>query len=223
MPTSGRRRTATCARSPSPTPTRPSAWPAARWACTSASSACPPAASRTTSPPYTSFVVNDYPTWTYPDTASDEDKLLLLEHTDTSAVTILHQSGDYAGLQAQLPDGSWIPVPVVPGALQLFSGTILTRWTNGRLRPVRHRVVAGGTVTRRSIGIFYHPSLDTVLEPLPAFVGADGTDFEPVVLGELAENVVEDYMRTYGRPDQVAARREGRPYVSELAETSAGR
>ncbi|KLL09753.1 2-oxoglutarate and iron-dependent oxygenase domain-containing protein, partial [Protofrankia coriariae] len=97
-------------------------------------------------PPYTSFVVNDYPTWTYPDTASDEDKLLLLEHTDTSAVTILHQSGDYAGLQAQLPDGSWIPVPVVPGALQLFSGTILTRWTNGRLRPVRHRVVAGGTV-----------------------------------------------------------------------------
>ncbi|KLL09549.1 MULTISPECIES: hypothetical protein [Protofrankia] len=62
-----------------------------------------------------------------------------------------------------------------------------------------------------------------MLEPLPAFVGADGTDFEPVVLGELAENVVEDYMRTYGRPDQVAAWREGRPYVSELAETSAGR
>ncbi len=173
-------------------------------------------------PCYTNFVVNDYPTWTYPDTASDEDKLLLLEHADTSAVTILHQSGDYTGLQVQLPDGSWIPVPVIPGALQVFSGTILTRWTNGRLRPVRHRVVAGGTVTRRSTGFFYHPGLDTVLEPLPAFVGADGTDSEPVVLGELIESGVEDYLKTFGRPDQVAAWREGRPYVSELAETSAG-
>ncbi|SBW28892.1 2OG-Fe(II) oxygenase family protein [Protofrankia symbiont of Coriaria ruscifolia] len=174
-------------------------------------------------PSYTNFVVNDYPTWTYPDTASDEDKLLLLEHADTSAVTILHQSGDYTGLQAQLPDGSWIPVPVVPGALQVFSGTILTRWTNGRLRPVRHRVAAGGTVTRQSTGVFYHPSLDTVLEPLPTFVGADGTDFEPALLGELIENGVEDYLKIFGRPGQVAAWREGRPYVSDLAETSAGR
>ncbi|EIV96225.1 2-oxoglutarate and iron-dependent oxygenase domain-containing protein [Frankia sp. QA3] len=174
-------------------------------------------------PYHTSFVVNDYPTWTYPDSAADEDKLLLLEHADGSAVTVLHQRGDYPGLQAQRPDGTWIPVPVVPGALQVFSGTILTRWTNGLLRPARHRVVAGGSVTRQSTGIFYHPSLDTVLEPLPAFVGENGTDFEPVVLGELTENAVEDYLKVFGRPDQVAARREGRPYISELAETSAGR
>ncbi|MCK9878129.1 isopenicillin N synthase family oxygenase [Frankia sp. Ag45/Mut15] len=174
-------------------------------------------------PHHTNLVVNDYPTWTYPDVESDEDKLLLLEHADGSAVTVLHQRGDYSGLQAQRPDGTWIPVPVVPGALQVFSGTILTRWTNGLFRPVRHRVVAGGGVTRRSTGIFFHPSLDTVLEPLAEFVGADGTDFEPVVLGEIDETNVEDYLRVFGRPEQVAAWREGRPYVSELAETSAGR
>ncbi|ABD09579.1 dioxygenase, isopenicillin N synthase [Frankia casuarinae] len=174
-------------------------------------------------PHHINMIVNDYPTWTYPDTVAEEEKLLLLEHTDGSAVTILHQHGEYSGLQAQQADGTWIPVPVVPGALQVFSGTILTRWTNGLFRPVRHRVVAGGSATRQSTGIFYHPSLDTVLEPLPAFVGEDGTEFEPVVLGEIDETNVENYLKVFGRPEQVAAWREGRPFVSELAETSAGR
>jgi isopenicillin N synthase-like dioxygenase len=40
-----------------------------------------------------------------------------------------------------------VPVPLVEGALQVFSGTLLARWTGGRLHPGRHRVVAAGTVT----------------------------------------------------------------------------
>ncbi|MCW2876544.1 MAG: 2OG-Fe(II) oxygenase [Sphaerisporangium sp.] len=169
-------------------------------------------------PYYTSFVVNDYPTWTHDDSTRDEDKLLLLEHADGSALTVLHQRGDYAGLQGQLPDGGWTPVPIVPGALQVFSGHILTKWTNGRLRPGRHRVVAGGSVTRRSTGVFWHPSLDTVIEPLAPFVGEDGTDFEPALLWDQARGQVEEYLQVFGRPDQIAAWREGRPYVAELAE-----
>jgi len=87
--------------------------------------------------------------WTYEDgdsdsgSGSDEDNLLLLKHADGSAVTVLAQDGDYEGLHMQLPDGDWLPVPIVPGALQVFSGTLLTRWTNGLLRPPRHGVVAG--------------------------------------------------------------------------------
>src|SRR5215469_11295318 len=112
--------------------------------------------------PHLRLTVNDYPTWSYPDAAdpagpaaaSDEDKLLLLEHADDSAVTVLGQAGHYEGLQVQMPDGAWRPVPIVPGALQVFSGMLLTRWSNGRLRPGRHRVVAGGTVTRRSTAVF---------------------------------------------------------------------
>ncbi len=61
-----------------------------------------------------------------------------------------------------------------------------------------------------------------MLEPLPAFVGEDGTDFEPVVLGEIDETNVENYLKVFGRPEQVAAWRECRPFVAELAETSAG-
>jgi flavonol synthase len=174
--------------------------------------------------PYLTFTVNNYPTWTYPDTGNDEDKLLLLEHADGSAITILAQGGEYEGLQVQLPDGDWLPVPIRPGALQVFSGTLLTRWTNGLLRPVRHRVVAGGTAKRRSVAVFYYPGLDQVLEPLAPFVEpGEETDYEPVTGWELVEDRVENYLKVFGRPDQVAAWREGKPYVADLAANSAGR
>jgi flavonol synthase len=158
--------------------------------------------------PHLRLTVNDYPTWTHPETASDEDKLLLLEHADDSAVTVLAQQGDYEGLQVQGPGGVWIPVPVIPGALQVFSGQLLSRWTGGRLRPGRHRVVAGGTVTRRSMAVFVYPALETVV---------DG-----VRVWDHVKDRVADYLAEYGRPDQVAAWRDGRPYVAELAENSAG-
>lgn len=158
--------------------------------------------------PHLRLTVNDYPTWTYPETAADEDKLLLLEHADDSAVTVLAQQGDYEGLQVEGPGGVWIPVPVIPGALQVFSGQLLARWTGGRLRPGRHRVVAGGTVTRRSMAVFVYPALETVI---------DGVRVWDHVKGRVAA-----YLAEYGRPDQVAAWREGRPYVAELAQHSAG-
>ena len=65
--------------------------------------------------PHLRLTTNDYPTWSYPGDgsgegsgeSSDESKLLLLEHADDSAVTILRQDGGYQGLQVQLADGSW--------------------------------------------------------------------------------------------------------------------
>jgi flavonol synthase len=171
--------------------------------------------------PHFRLTVNDYPTWTYPETARDEDKLLLLEHADDSAVTILAQQGDYKGLQIQAPDGQWIPVPIIPGALQVFSGKLLARWTGGRLRPGRHRVVAGGTVTRRSTAVFVYPSLDAVVTPLGPF--AAGSDLGPVLVWDHVKGRVADYLEEYGRPEQIAAWRDGRPYVADLAEDSAGR
>jgi isopenicillin N synthase-like dioxygenase len=170
--------------------------------------------------PHFRLTVNDYPTWAYPET-DPGDKLLLLEHADDSAVTILAQQGDYAGLQVQGPDGDWNAVPIIPGALQVFSGRLLARWTGGRLRPGRHRVLAGGTVTRRSTAVFVYPSLEVVVEPLGPF--ADGAGFPPVVVWDHVKDRVADYLAEYGRPEQVTAWRDGTPYVAELAEDSAGR
>src|SRR6266436_8898467 len=82
-------------------------------------------------------------------------------------------------------------LPIIPGALQVFSGALLTRWSNGRLRPGRHRVVAGGTVTRRSTAVFCYPSLDTVVQPLAPFASAGGTGYEPVPLWDLVRDGVE--------------------------------
>ncbi|MER7009393.1 2-oxoglutarate and iron-dependent oxygenase domain-containing protein [Dactylosporangium sp. NPDC000555] len=169
-------------------------------------------------PEYTTFVVNDYPTWTHPEPGTDEEKLLLLEHADSSVLTVLHQEGDYAGLQGQRPDGTWISVPIVPGALQVFTGSLLTNWTNGLLKPGRHRVVAGGTVTRRSTAVFVYPSLDTVVEPLDVFVGDGEPEFDAYHVGRAAVGSVEDYLQVFGRPEQVAAWREGRPYVAAVQE-----
>ena len=176
--------------------------------------------------PHFRLTVNDYPTWTYPEApgaaTADEDKLLLLEHTDDSAVTLLAQQGDYEGLQIQAPDGTWLPVHVVPGALQVFSGTLLARWTDGMLRPGRHRVVAGGTVTRRSTAVFVYPALETVVQPLAPF-RSGMSEFEPVRVWDHVKDRVADYLAAYGRPEQIAAWRDGTPYVAELAENSAGR
>jgi flavonol synthase len=177
--------------------------------------------------------VNDFPTWTYPegsggpgqpDGTAEEDKLLLLEHTDDSAVTILSQQGSYEGLQIQAPDGTWLAVPVLPGALLVFSGSLLTRWTGGRMRAGRHRVVAGGPQTRRSTAVFVYPALDRVIAPLKAFAPlvAD-CDAEPVLVWDHVKDRVAGYLNEYGRPEQVAAWRDGQPYVANLAENSAGR
>jgi flavonol synthase len=157
--------------------------------------------------PHLRLTVNDYPTWSYPGAA------------DPAGLA----AGDYAGLQVQMPDGAWLPVPIVPGALQVFSGMLLTRWSNGRLRPGRHRVVAGGTVTRRSTAVFCYPSLETVVEPLAPFVGPGGASEQPVLVWDHVKGRVESYLEEFGRPDQVTAWREGKPYVAPLADTSAGR
>jgi flavonol synthase len=176
-------------------------------------------------PPHTRLTVNDYPAWTYPDdpeAGAGEDKLLLLEHTDDSAVTVLSTEGE--GLQIQAPDGSWLAVPVVPGSLLVFSGSLLTRWTGGRMRAARHRVVAGGTQTRRSTAVFVYPALDQVIAPLKAFAPlvAD-CNAEPVLVWDHVKDRAAGYLATYGRPEQLAAWRDGKPYVAELAENSAGR
>jgi flavonol synthase len=74
------------------------------------------------------------------------------------------------------------------------------------------------------VAIFYYPGLGQVLEPLAPFVEpGEETDYEPVTQWELVKDGVENYLKVFGRPAQVAAWRDGKPYVAELAENSAGR
>lgn len=113
------------------------------------------------------------------------------EHADDSAVTILAREGGDDGLQIQARDGSWLPVPFIPGALLVFSGALLTQWTGGRMRAGRYRMVAGGTGTRRSTAVYVYPALDTVIAPLKAFAPlvAD-CDAEPILVWDHVKDPV---------------------------------
>jgi hypothetical protein len=79
-------------------------------------------------------------------------------------------------------------------------------------------------VTRRSTADFYDPALNAVLEPLAPFIEpGEETDFEPITTWDLVKDSVENYLKVFGRPEQITAWREGRPYVAGLAENSGGR
>jgi isopenicillin N synthase-like dioxygenase len=170
-------------------------------------------------PDTTSVTFNKYPTWVWPDDATDEDKLLLLEHADGNAITILYQEGDYAGLQVQRPDGSWEPVPVVPGALQVFFGGLLSVWTNDRWVPGRHRVISGGELQRHSTAVFYGPGSQTVIAPIPELLApGEAPHYEPVTVAERAKDFVADYLRVFARPDQIEAWNNKTTFVADVLE-----
>jgi len=112
------------------------------------------------------------------------------EHADSGFVTLLAQDG-VEGLQAKNLAGEWIDVPPADGTLAVNFGELLERWTGGRVRATRHRVVAPKTA-RFSIPFFYEPRVDAEIAPLP-LAGAE--PFEPFLYGdylwEAATNFVE--------------------------------
>ncbi len=118
----------------------------------------------------------------------DAGRLPSPEPADGSVLTVLAQVGGSAGLEAQRPDGGWAPVPTMPGALPVFSGSLLARWTNGRLCPARYRT----TAARCSAAALYYPAFGPVRGPLAPVAGlvADGA---------------ENFLKSCCGPAQVAA------------------
>jgi isopenicillin N synthase-like dioxygenase len=112
------------------------------------------------------------------------------EHADSGFVTLLAQDG-VEGLQAKNLSGEWVDVPPANGTLAVNFGRLLERWTAGRVRATRHRVIAPKTA-RFSIPFFYEPRVDAEIAPLP-LAGAE--PFEPFLYGdylwESATNFVE--------------------------------
>lgn len=104
-------------------------------------------------------------------------------HVDSGFVTLLAQNG-VAGLQAQIADGSWIDVPPLDGCLVVNFGKLLERWTGGRIRATRHRVLGSSDVSRYSIPFFYEPRVDAEIAPLQGLNSGAGDDFAPFLYGD---------------------------------------
>ena len=62
-------------------------------------------------------------------------------HTDFGSLTILAFNDAPGGLQALMPDGSWLDVRPGPGQLAVNLGDMMQRWTNDRWKSTVHRVV----------------------------------------------------------------------------------
>jgi len=93
-------------------------------------------------------------------------------HHDAGFLTLLMQHR-VSGLQALSPDGQWIPVPPIPGALVINLGEMLQSMTGNYLVATTHRVIAHEP--RLSSAYFHGPDLRASITPLalpPRFAAA---------------------------------------------------
>lgn len=116
-----------------------------------------------TGDPTVLFRIFHYPS--LPDNA-DSDEWGVGEHTDYGLLTLLAQD-DAGGLEVRTPAGDWLDVPAEPGVLICNIGDMLDRLTEGRYRSTPHRVRNVSGRSRLSFPLFFDPSWDAVVTPLP--------------------------------------------------------
>lgn len=85
------------------------------------------------------------------------------EHTDYGAITLVWQD-DVSGLQVESTTGEWIDVTPLPGTLVVNIGDLLSRWTGGRFRSTKHRVVSHPSKDRYSMAAFFDPDYDADID-----------------------------------------------------------
>ncbi|SJZ88922.1 Isopenicillin N synthase [Enhydrobacter aerosaccus] len=113
-----------------------------------------------------------------PTQAPEPGQLRAGEHTDLGMMTILTADNDRGGLQVKRRGGGWVDAPLLDDAFMVNIGDMMMRWTNDRWVSTPHRVInppeeAKSTSRRLSIGYFFGPNYDTLLECLPTCQSAD--------------------------------------------------
>ncbi|XP_042424371.1 gibberellin 2-beta-dioxygenase-like [Zingiber officinale] len=109
--------------------------------------------------------LNHYPEFPQPEKQLDRSLTGFGEHTDPQVISVL-RSNDSAGLQIALKDGSWVSVPPDHQSFFIIVGDSLQVLTNGRLRSVRHRVMANGVKCRVSMIYFLGVAPGEKIAPL---------------------------------------------------------
>ena len=150
-------------------------------------------------PNSSTFAINHYPARNAP---LDVDPTVVFdEHADGNTLTLLHQHGDYAGLQVQRLDGGgeWMTVPRRDDAFVINVGELMTLWTNDHWPSTRHRVVASSdpTASRTTLTTFHMPPLDAVIAPLANFGGETDPHYAPITPREWDRQFMR---RRYAKP-----------------------
>jgi isopenicillin N synthase-like dioxygenase len=105
-------------------------------------------------------------------------------HTDFGTVTILDREPGRGGLQVWSEQGGWEDAPYQPGAFTINTGDLLARWSGGRWKSNRHRVLPPQAEAPDedlvSLVYFFEADHDAVVEALQPPAGRPNT-FAPVV------------------------------------------
>ncbi|KAJ5107071.1 hypothetical protein N7456_003746 [Penicillium angulare] len=107
-------------------------------------------------------------------------------HSDYGSITLLFQRPGQPGLEILTPEGTWAPVPIIPGndadaypfpPILVNIGDLLSYWTDGLLKSTVHRVVfplaeqrSPNPQDRYTLVYFCHPVDATELVPIPSGV-----------------------------------------------------
>jgi isopenicillin N synthase-like dioxygenase len=96
-------------------------------------------------------------------------------HTDFGTVTLLDRQRGRGGLQVWTDEAGWEDAPYDPEALTVNIGDLMARWTGGRWRSGRHRVLPPSPEAPEedlmSLVWFYECDPHTSVAPLPEPVG----------------------------------------------------
>jgi isopenicillin N synthase-like dioxygenase len=127
-------------------------------------------------------------------------------HTDLSMMTLLYADNTNGGLQVQRRSGEWVDAPALRDAFAVNIGDLMMRWTNDRWVSTPHRVVnpvdAAGS-RRLSVGMFFIPNYDSIVECLPSCLAPGATPkYEPTTV---AGYRTERFARTAGAKKETAA------------------
>ncbi|XP_068342572.1 gibberellin 3-beta-dioxygenase 1-like [Pyrus communis] len=121
------------------------------------------------------FQFNSYPS------CPDPDRTLgLVPHTDSSLVSIVHQS-NIDGLQVFREGTGWFTIQPVPGALVINVGDLMSILSNGLYSSVLHRVLVKRAQHRISLVYHYGPPAAVKIAPLAKLVGPSHPPLYPPV------------------------------------------
>ncbi|XP_010429980.1 PREDICTED: gibberellin 3-beta-dioxygenase 4 [Camelina sativa] len=111
----------------------------------------------------------------YPVCPEPERAMGLAAHTDTTILTILHQSNT-GGLQVFREESGWVNVEPSPGILVVNIGDLFHILSNGKIPSVVHRAKVNHTRSRISIAYLWcGPAGDDVeIKPIPKIIGPVG-------------------------------------------------
>lgn len=85
-------------------------------------------------------------------------------HRDPNVLTLIMGISS-EGLQIQRPDGTWLPVPMIEGAIIVSASDMLEHISNGYFKSTPHRVLNKVNSSRYAIPYFVHFNRDGILKP----------------------------------------------------------